>query len=873
MAGDFNADYMSRKLKIALASILFVISAVCVTGIIVSWYFQDDVKELVVNEINKHINTRINVNDISFSVLRKFPRASVEFRDILVKVPDDFVSSGSNQPNDTLFSAQNLFLQFNLKDIIRGRYRITDIHARNGVVFLEVNHDGRGNYFIWKTSEPASGSFNLDLQNLRFSGYRIKFNNLQNGLLLDTGIRQLEMKGNFRASDYRLAGEIRGTSNEIIYGNFRYNENHDIFLKGILDGNDELVNIEDGVLEISGLKINASGKYLPGEASGLSMDFHGSEINIGRVINLLPVNIKSHLEEKYKFEGKIDFAAEYSKKEHEDVMSRISADVNSRDGKITRRDTGMQLTGISFSAGYNNGDHENRHPASIIIRNFSSVFGNGSVRGNARIVDPEKPSVEFDIIAFFLLEDLAGFHQPANIHQMAGRTKAVLSGNGQLEKLVMPGLRELSNMNLKGTLEVEDGMLEISKRRYIASDIDGIFQLGRTIKTPGLSFYVENDHYLITGEIDNGFSWLLGDDSTMSITGSLYSQRLGLDKYFLSASPGSTNISNGEGLLFPENVELNLDFLVDDLSFRAFSSSSFSGKLSYKPRMLVMNSVGFHSMEGRIEGNGVILQRHNGDFMVQSQLQLQEVDMHDMFRSFNNFGQAFIQGDNLKGRLTGNINLISEWDKDLQLKREKIVAESKVEIKHGELVDFEPVLGLSRFIDIDELRHIRFSTLNNEIFIRDQVVTIPLMDINSSAFNIGGSGIHRFDGHFDYRLQVLLSDVLFGRAGKSKPEVTKFGIVEEDGPGASLRLLVSGTSESYDVSWDRKAAVEAIKDNISNERNVLRQLLHHEFGWFASDSTVVNSPDAGNTSPSRFRIVWDEEDEKAVPAGRNPDPE
>jgi hypothetical protein len=75
-----------------------------------AWYYQDEVKQLIVNEINKNIKTEITVRDISFSVLRKFPRASVEFRDVLIKVPRDYDNIES-QPfsSDTLFTAQNLF--------------------------------------------------------------------------------------------------------------------------------------------------------------------------------------------------------------------------------------------------------------------------------------------------------------------------------------------------------------------------------------------------------------------------------------------------------------------------------------------------------------------------------------------------------------------------------------------------------------------------------------------------------------------------------------------------------------------------------------------------------------------------------------------
>ena len=89
------------------------------------------------------------------------------------------------------------------------------------------------------------------------------------------------------------------------------------------------------------------------------------------------------------------------------------------------------------------------------------------------------------------------------------------------------------------------------------------------------------------------------------------------------------------------------------------------------------------------------------------------------------------------------------------------------------------MMKLSKYINVDELRLIRFKTLKNEIFIRDRLVTIPEMAIHSSAFNISVAGQQSFDNVFEYRLNVLLSEVLFNKARKKKKEMDEF-MVEEN---------------------------------------------------------------------------------------------
>jgi hypothetical protein len=859
---------MSRILKYYLLFLLVIIVAIFLTGVIISRFYQDEVKELVIGEINKHIKTEIRVKDISFSILRKFPRASIEFKDVLILVPGEYrLTAAGRIDSDTLFFAQNLFLQFNLRDIFNKRYRVTNVIARNGALFPAINMEGQENYHFWKTSDTGIEEFEFDLQNVRLSGFRFRYNNHLKGLYMDSDFKRIEMKGNFTQSSYTLSGMLQGNGLNIIHPDFGYSSDQDFSVRTLLNVNQNMVIIEQGTVDLSGIRLHASGQY-ESENGNINMKFSGENLDIASFIDLLPKNTRSELD-KYRFDGKFDFNAVLGGSFSKTHSPSITSAFTTRKGSVQRKDTGIRLRDISLK-----GQYTNNPQATIAISSFSCIFGKGTITGSAGISNLSRPRINFDLKASFLLEELAGFYQPSNIRQMTGAVRTEMKGRGSLEKFTFPGLRELNHMELDGYLEISDGLLQIFEGKHTASGINGELFFGRRIRTTGLSFNLGSDHFLIKGEIDNGLPWLLGDDITMSISGDLYSKNLTIDNYLEEASPGKPVTEGGsEKLLFPGKLDLSLDFLVDNLNFRKFNSSGFKGRLSYKPYMLTIHNVDFASMEGEVSGNGVIIQRINGDFIVRSQLQLQNVEMQDMFLTFNNFGQSFIHGENLKGRLSGNLGFISEWDRYLKLKSEQIVADSKVEIKSGELIDFGPLLGLSRYIDVAELRHIRFSTLHNEIFVRNNLVTIPQMDIHSSAINISGSGTHNFDGRFDYRLRVNLSDVLFGRSARTRPENTKYGIVEDDGLGrTSLYLLVSGTPDDYSVSYDHRAVRDVIRNNIANERNVLRQLFHDEFGLFRSDSTLRENRNAGSSPAAGRRITWEEQEEPAAPATRTGSP-
>ena len=207
----------------------------------------------------------------------------------------------------------------------------------------------------------------------------------------------------------------------------------------------------------------------------------------------------------------------------------------------------------------------------------------------------------------------------------------------------------------------------------------------------------------------------------------------------------------------------------------------------------------------------------------------------------------------IKGSLTGNINFSGTWDKNLQVNDDKIITDAKFELSKGELIDFKPLEGLSKFIALNELKHIYFSTIKNQIFIKNKVITIPQMDIASSALNLQLSGTHTFKNQYDYHIKLALSEILFRKARTNK-EVNE-NAEEEKNKGAKLYLTIKGEGDNYKVKYDSKLSRKAFVETLTNERKTIGNLLQKEFGSITD--TTKNAP----INQKKFNIEWEEKKE------------
>ncbi len=304
-----------------------------------------------------------------------------------------------------------------------------------------------------------------------------------------------------------------------------------------------------------------------------------------------------------------------------------------------------------------------------------------------------------------------------------------------------------------------------------------------------------------------------------------------------------------------------MNFRIDTLSYRTFDARNIAGTLSIKPKMMNFRTFTMNTQEGRVSGNGLVVQNRDKSFIGRGSFAVTGVDVNKSFLTFHNFGQDFLKAENLAGSLSGNITLILPVDSLLNPDISSITAEGKYVITNGALINFDPVRALSSFIELSELENIRFDRLANDFFIRDNVFYLPQMDIKSTAADLTVNGEHSFDNEYQYHVKMLLSEILSKKARRNRALSDEFGEVQDDGLGrTSVFLKIDGKGEEVKVSYDMKAAGTQIRENLKKEKETLKTIFNEEYGLYKRDS----GPEEKQPSRPRFRITWEGSDSTAV---------
>ncbi len=862
---------LKRFIIVAVILIIVVILA----GIFISITYEDTAIKYLKKYLDKHLITEITVDKINFSLLKNFPNASVEFKNILAKSTLNFSAKDfSGEKTDPLLIANSIFFEFKLLKLLSGKYILKNIHIKNGKLLALTDKSGKCNYNIWiQGDKKSSSSFYIDMQSLTFTDLEFEIINLKDSYSLTAVSNKISLSGNLSDSVNTLSAKGDLYIRDLIFKNEKIIENRAFAIESNLAYDNSNFSVSSGRIRTDNMVFNVSGDYVKANPPEINLVVSSSKTPVSKLLELFPDYLMT-LRKDYLLYGYVNFkttiAGNLSPADNPD----ITTDFEISGGAIINRNNKEKLPGIKLKGSFTNGENNNASTSLITIKEFSTSGRDSKLHGDLSILNFNSPFIRLHLNGNIILEDMHKLLNIDTIKYISGTINTAIDLQGKISGLSEIKWKDLAVLSKNCMLTIANAGFRFSGSSFDYRNINGEIIIDEKVKFNSVSFSIGENNFLVSGNFNNLFEFLFVDDRYLSFNADVISSSVDFESII---SPGTGNDVDKEnpGKLSPDNLYFNSNLSLDKFAYKKFTAANISGIIDYTPEVITLKTFRFNSFNGIINGDGSII-RQNDKFIVQCRTELESIDIKSLFYSFNNFGQSFILDENLAGDLAGRINFSVGWDNNYNLLKESINADCSINIKNGELIDFEPLKGLSKFIAVEELQRVEFKNLNNEILIRDKTVIIPEMDIYSSAFDISALGVHKFDNSYDYRITVSLSDLLFKKAKRKNQEISEFGIIEDDGMGKiSIPLRFTGKDDQYKSSFDKKSALDALKQNISEEKKTIKKIIREEFSVTGRNGSSRKD----SAGIRQVNITWEEQNNKKdvifenrdIPKDNNPE--
>lgn len=855
---------MKQTVKSIIVGLILGTAILILISGLITYFYEDEVSLYLVEELNGHISAKIEVEQVNFSVLKKFPKASIELKNVVTFSPEGFFNKIDGFNTDTLFSAKSIFVQFNLIDLLNKKYNITDIHFNNGKINLFVDHLGDANYIFWEQNPNSPKSeFNIDLKGVKITNSDIIYCNNATKITLLAYVNNLDFEGNFSRKNYQMNIHSGFFVHQLLVEKIQYLEQKNIKAKLNLNILDQISRIEEGELTIENLTFDINGNIENSDNKKMDLLISAENLPLKSVIKNLPQSFLNDIPLIEGQKGNVSLNAHVFGDDIKTQRPNLQADYIVNNARLYDEKREITIHDIFIEGNYTNGENNDPQSTQIDFKNFNATIQNSQLKGRFTLQNLYEPNIDIELFADLKLDDLKDYFDTDTIETLSGSAVTNIKYSGRYKDLLNLKFADLFTPDFIADVKIIDGVIQLKGNPVKLEEISGTVELNRNLYADNVFFKIQDNDFLIDGYISQLFEYF-NQKQSFNVKANLFANHIDLNQLSLLFKEDKAEKKEPVYRL-PEKLALVLKLHIKNFEVGKFKATEVRGDLNYKPRMFSLHEVSFHSMDGYVKAGGVIIQKFNHDFLVKSQSRLDQININQLFFSFNNFGQDFISDKNINGNLSGDVFFTSEWSDRLKIYNHTVQSESDITLNNGEIINFEPLMGLSKFIDVKELEHIKFSTLKNKITIKDEQVLIPQMDISSSAINISASGIHGFDKNFSYHFKVLLSDIISGRLKRSVKRHSEQENVEDDGLGrTSLFLLIEGDPGNYNIKYDRKAAREELKQNLQNEKTELRNIFRDEFGWFKKDSTLEKQDD--EPQKSDFNIQWEEDDSNNRPA-------
>jgi len=851
---------------IKVLAVLFIsVTLVLFTAALI---MQDKVADIILKSLNKSISTKFEFESVRLSFLRKFPKATLDLKNVLVRSSPGFNKEAfTGIDTDTLLAARSVFAEFDISDIYHGIYDIERIGIRDGLLRLFTDTSGMVNYDIRVESDEESDSnFTLDLKKITVENLEACYNNLATELHVKGIIENGNLKSRISGDniDFSAVSAMQITSFQLYNAKIENSIIAEIDIS--LSSSDSLTIFRKGYLEFDDYRFSLEGSVYSNDMIDLLLT--GENLDIEGIKKYLPEQLNARIS-GYDPSGLMQVRSSVKGLMTRTSYPEINVWFNLKNGSVSLPENPLNLNGVALSGFFSNGHEHTPSTTVLTISDFRARLGSASYTGSLSLFNFDSLQGSLQLKGKFIPSELREFFNIKAISTSIGSIDIDLKMKGALPGKEKFKFRDVVDLGPEAHAVFNNFTLGLKNDHFLVERVSGNLFLTDSLTADNLRFVYRDHRIAVSGIFRELPEWLAGMPVMLVVTGNLSSDRL-VPEILLSSQAGNSPArKSGMALTLPDDIILDLNYNIDTFRIRQFKAEKISGTLSYKVGLVNFKTVRLHSLGGTISGTGFILQKPDKSFSARGSFDMQEVNINSAFRSFSNFGQDFLKAENISGKLSGSISMLLPADSLWKIDIKSISAEGKYTIADGALIDFEPVKQLSSFIEISELENIRFEELENDFFIRNNLLYIPQMDVRSSAADLSVSGKHSFDNDYEYHVKALLSEILSRKFRKSKPNTTEFGAVQDDGLGrTSILLKIENKGEDVRVSYDMKAAGSEIRNDIKTERKSLRTILNEEYGWFKADTAAPEKP--AQAKP-RFRIAWEETDTARVEVEEEPE--
>lgn len=784
---------MSKKIiKKILKWTGITILVLIILMILVPIIFKDEIKEMVVAEVNKNLNAELKVGDFDLTFISTFPNVTFKLYDTKLIGKDKFKGV-------ELVNMKELVAHVGLWSVIGGdQVEIDEIHIKDPIIDVRVLEDGSANYDIvkpdsvkTKEEKEEPSNFKLSLKEYSCTNAKIKYDDRYSDIYME--LHNLTHKGKGDLTSEKVDFE---TVTNIDYVTYimegitylsKVKTDATVNMKMAFTDKSSKFTLDKNEIALNKVKFSVNGYYEMFEGyDDMELKLNASKATFKDFLSLVPAFYHTGYE-KMIANGSMSLNGLIKGKL--DDKNLPSWDFGLKVNNASIQYPGLQkISKINMNAASKFPGGSNTNAMIIDVPVFHAEMGPNKMDANLLMKNLEvDPYIKSGILANMNLSTIKDFMPLAAGESYSGLLNADVNLEGNMS--------DLENENYDKFRA--EGLIDIQGMKYTSADFKDPVLINslkllfapEALNLQSLDAKMGNSDFKMNGELSNYMGYAIyGDDPTKDHTlhgdFTFTSNQIDLDEIMGSdsATEESTTTSeeSSEPFLVPADIDFKMNSDIGVLKYNGLDFKDVKGQVAVKDEVAHLNDMSMKAMGGTVGASGYYDTQDHNNPKVDFKYSLKEIDIQELATNFLTVEKLAPITKYATGKISSDMSFASSLDKGMMpilssLTSNGFLKSNSISIKNVDL--------LKKVESISKLNNLSNQTLKNfytKFSVNDGKVAVEPFDIKLGKINSNVSGYTSLDKKMDYLMNM---DV-------PKEELPKAIIDEVDGLLKKANALV-----------------------------------------------------------------------------------
>lgn len=750
---------LKKVLKWSGITLLLIIIAL----ILVPIFFKDEIKEMVIVEVNKTLNAELSLGDFDLTFISTFPNMTVELIDTKLQ--------GVNEFKDvTLASIKTVEAHVGFWSVVGGdQIEIDEVHIIEPVFDVRVLQNGLANYDIvkpdsLKTEEEITepSSFKLSLKEYSISNGKILYSDKSADMSAE--IINLNHTGTGDLTADVIDFKTKTTMDELSYSmdglSYLTKVKTDAVINLLMEFTESSskFTLKENEIKLNAITLGFDGFYemLDGY-DNMDIKLDASKATFKDFLSLIPMFYQSGYEGMIT-SGKLALNGVVKGKLDDTNMPGWDFNMGVSDASINYPDLPGQIKNIQLLAGSKFPGGSDLDLMTVDVPKFHANFSKNTIDADLSMKRlMSDPFMKSKIVANVDLSTMKDFIPMEEGEEYNGILDADVNIKGKMSDLEKG---DFEAFTAEGDLTLAD---VVYKTASLPNEVD-IDKVKFTFAPQQLTLNeldarMGKSEFKMNGDVENYFGYLLRDE-TLKGNFAFNSDNLDLDELMPASEAAAETEKTAETsasedpLLIPANIDFNLRTNIKNTKYNGIDIKNVTGGIQLKDEIASLNDLKMDAMGGQIGLKGKYNTQNHETPKMDFGYSLKDVDINQLATNFLTVEKLAPISKYAFGKISSDFDMTT----DLTASFEPILSSiTSLGDLRSSSITVKGFKNLEKLESVTKLQNISNQTIKNfktKFKINDGKLSLTPFNVMLGKIGTEVSGYTSLDQTMDYDLKM-----------------------------------------------------------------------------------------------------------------------